>query len=417
MFSPWYGDALRGVLELEEADVVQLERKLAAAPDDFPSRLKVMAYYQRADRARFAGDRLRRVNHTFWLVTHHPESELLHSYVSRFAQGELVSAEYQRAVVLWEKAAGARSGNASVQWNAATFFESLDEGLHLHYLEKTVAADPNHPFAIRPLAHLYALSILNRNSLALRAHAGLEGSKNVWVLGNAAYMFQSQYNHSVQMGAPNAGAAQFADRYFLRAKALDPNLDRQKVLPQIDVPALNRAHEIALKSQQDLAQRADSDVSKIRRLAVEAFPDLPSAVAGVLRARKCSVPQPLHEGAPQNVIRGEFFQKGESGWAVFCSSGHSTTLLVFRNASDTQPAAITTGEDRTYLDWSDKRDVIYSRRITAVNRDFVMRHYRAYGGPEPPPIDHHGIDDAFLDKASVTWYFHRGKWLQLRGAD
>jgi hypothetical protein len=46
-----------------------------------------------------------------------------------------------------------------------------------------------------------------------------------------------------------------------------------------------------------------------------------------------------------------------------------------------------------------------------------MRHYRAYGGPEPPPIDHHGIDDAFLEKGSITWYFYRGKWLQLTGAD
>jgi len=46
-----------------------------------------------------------------------------------------------------------------------------------------------------------------------------------------------------------------------------------------------------------------------------------------------------------------------------------------------------------------------------------MRHYRAYGGPEPPPIEHQGIDDAFLGKASITWYFHKGKWLRLQGAD
>ena len=46
-----------------------------------------------------------------------------------------------------------------------------------------------------------------------------------------------------------------------------------------------------------------------------------------------------------------------------------------------------------------------------------MRHYRAYGGPVPPPIDHQGIDDAFLEKASVTWYFHECKWLRLQGAD
>jgi hypothetical protein len=46
-----------------------------------------------------------------------------------------------------------------------------------------------------------------------------------------------------------------------------------------------------------------------------------------------------------------------------------------------------------------------------------MGHYRAYGGPKPPPIDHQGIDDAFLEKASVTFYFHKGNWLQLTGAD
>lgn len=46
-----------------------------------------------------------------------------------------------------------------------------------------------------------------------------------------------------------------------------------------------------------------------------------------------------------------------------------------------------------------------------------MGHYRAYGGPEPPPIDHQGIDDAFLEKASTTWYYDGGRWLQLQGAD
>jgi len=41
--------------------------------------------------------------------------------------------------------------------------------------------------------------------------------------------------------------------------------------------------------------------------------------------------------------------------------------------------------------------------ISAVDRKFILRHYRAYGGPNPPPIDHNGIDDSFLEKASVIW--------------
>jgi hypothetical protein len=53
----------------------------------------------------------------------------------------------------------------------------------------------------------------------------------------------------------------------------------------------------------------------------------------------------------------------------------------------------------------------------ALLRKFILRHYRAYGGPKPPPIDHNGIDDAFLEKASVTWYRYNGKWIELQGAD
>jgi hypothetical protein len=27
------------------------------------------------------------------------------------------------------------------------------------------------------------------------------------------------------------------------------------------------------------------------------------------------------------------------------------------------------------------------------------------------------FDDAFIEKASVTWYFHNGKWLRLQSSD
>jgi hypothetical protein len=417
MFSPWYGESLRDILKLEESDVARLEQKLAANPDDFPTRLNLMAYHQRADRAGRQEDRAKRVQLALWLIEHHPDSELLHSPVSRFSQGELTPADYRRAAALWDAAAKAKPGAAAVQWNAASFFQGLDSGLYMHYLEATGVADPNHPFALRPLADFYALAILERGPLASRAQAGLEASNNVWVLGNAAYMFQSQYNRTLQMGAPNPRAAELAERYFLRAKALDPNLDRQAILPQLDPQGIARARQVELQAQRDWQARFEEAVGKIRRLPVEAFPELPTAVTEVLRARNCSVPQPSAEGAPRNVIRGEFFAKGEAGWAVLCSVNNSTALLAFRNGRDTNPDTVTTSEDRSYLQGLDGNEIGYSREITAAGRDFIMRHYRAYGGPEPPPIDHHGIDDAFLEKASITWYFHNGKWLRLQGAD
>jgi len=417
LFSPWYAESLRDILELEETDVARLEQQLAANPDDFPARLKLMAYYQRADRSGREEDCAKRVQHALWLIEHHPSSELLHSPVSRFSHQELTPAEYRRAVILWESAAKAQPADAAVPWNAASFFEDLDPGLHLHYLEATAAADPNHPFALRPLAHLYALSILERGPLASRAQAGLEASNNVWVLGNAAYMLRSQYNRTLQMGAPNPRAAELAERYFRRAQALDPKLDRKTILPQLDPQEMARARQVDLQAQRAWQARAEEAVGKIRRLPMEAFPELPAAVAGVLRARNCRVPQPSPEGPPRNVIRGEFFAKGEAGWAVFCSANHSTALLAFRNDRDTNPDTVNTSEDRHYLQGLDGSQIGYSREITAAGRDFILRHYRAYGGPEPPPIDHQGIDDAFLEKASITWYFYQGKWLRLQGAD
>lgn len=417
MFSPWYPEALRGILELEETDVARLERQLAADPEDLTARLKLMAYHQRADRSSRPEDRAKRAQYAIWLSEHHPDSELLHSPVSRFAPGELTPEAYRRAVALWETATKAQSADAAVQWNAASFFQALDPVLYMHYLEATIAADPNHPYALRPLADFYALSILERGPLAARAQAGLEASKNIWVLGNAAYMLQSQYNRRVQIGAPNSRDAELAERYFLRAKALAPNLDRQTILPQLDPQAIARARQSDQQAQQDWQARAEAAVGKIRRLPVEAFPALPATVAGVLRARHCTVPQPALGGAVHNVIRGEFFAKGEAGWAVFCSANHSTALLAFRNDRDTNPVTVNTSEDRQYLQGLDGNHIGYSREITAAGRDFIMRHYRANGGPPPPPIDHQGIDDAFLEKASVTWYFYQGKWLQLSGAD
>jgi hypothetical protein len=412
MFSPWYADSLRDILQLEPSDIARLQRKLAADPNDFPTRLKLMAYHQRADRSTYPEDLAARARHALWLIEHHPESELLHAPVSRFSPAELSPADYRRAIALWDAAAKANPRSAAIQWNAASFFQALDPSRHMQYLEAAVAADPNHPYALRPLAQLYAQSLLDRGPLAVPAQAGLDTSKNVWVLGNAAYTLQSLYNQSVQQGRPDSRAAELAERYFLRAQALAPNLDRRAILPQLDQQAKQPQH-----SQSDFQARADKALAEIRRLPIDAFPDLPPAIAAALRARNCRVPQPASGRAARNVIRGDFFVKGQTAWAVLCSINNSTTLIAFRNSRNAVPVAVTTSEDRNYLQGTSGDHLGYSRQITAVGRDFILRHYRAYGGPPPPPIDHQGIDDAFLEKASTTWYFHDGKWLRLQGAD
>jgi hypothetical protein len=155
----------------------------------------------------------------------------------------------------------------------------------------------------------------------------------------------------------------------------------------------------------------------VRRLRVEEYPELPYGVAAILQSRHCTIPQPSQNGPARNVIQGEFFRKEQKGWAVLCSSGGKSSILVFRNNGDSTPDEIAESPDSQFLIDTRQGGTVYSREISAVKQKFILRRYRAYGGPKPPPIDHNGIDDAFLEKASITWYWHNDKWVQLQGAD
>jgi hypothetical protein len=110
-------------------------------------------------------------------------------------------------------------------------------------------------------------------------------------------------------------------------------------------------------------------------------------------------------------------EAGQTDWAVLCSIAGVSTILVFWNASEIKPTEIAMGNDMDRLQsWSENK-MVYSREIEAVGKSYIMEHYKACGGPKPSAIDHQGINDVFVGKASVVLYFYRGKWLQLSGAD
>ena len=187
-------------------------------------------------------------------------------------------------------------------------------------------------------------------------------------------------------------------------------------LPQVD-PKMVGAAAPGTSPQEDLQARFDAAAKTILYISPDAFPQLPDTVKSTLRSMKCAIPQPSGSGPQRNVIRGDFFTRGQTGWAVLCSVGGFSSILVFRDNLDAHPEELARSEDKGYLQDVGNDKTEYSREITAVDRNFIMTHYRAYGGPEPPPIDHQGIDDAFLEKASVTYYWYEGKWLRLQGAD
>lgn len=154
------------------------------------------------------------------------------------------------------------------------------------------------------------------------------------------------------------------------------------------------------------------------RLNPAGFPNLPRNLAAEVQRRGCTVPQvPMVEGL-HNVIKGEFARPGQTDWAVLCSVNRVSSILVFWNGVETNPAEIAKQPDSYRIQsWTGNNDRVYSRKISPAGKAYIMEHYNTYGGEKPPPMDHAGIDDAFVGKASEVLYLYQGKWLHLSGAD
>jgi len=117
------------------------------------------------------------------------------------------------------------------------------------------------------------------------------------------------------------------------------------------------------------------------------------------------------------VISGAFAKSGQVDWAVLASKDGVSSILVFWGGAIENAAQLAPTPDDAYLQQTDGGQQSFSRLIRAVDREFIVQHAEGYGGPEVPEIDHEGIEDVFVEKASIVHYFHEGSWLDLTGAD
>ena len=73
---------------------------------------------------------------------------------------------------------------------------------------------------------------------------------------------------------------------------------------------------------------------------VDSFPELPSWLASRLKNRGCLVPQMDEAGDRSNVLHGEFWARGDSGWATMCELGKNVGILVFHSDSLVNPDSL-----------------------------------------------------------------------------
>jgi hypothetical protein len=153
------------------------------------------------------------------------------------------------------------------------------------------------------------------------------------------------------------------------------------------------------------------------RLAPARFAALPLAVRNELDRRGCAVPQPFTAKAdqPENAIRGHFISPEATDWAVLCSRQRRSSILVFRGGVS-KIDELAAEEDAAGLQVTGPGEIGYSRGISIASPRYIREHNRDPEHPLPV-LNHDGIDDAFIEKASVVWYWSVNQWLKLAGAD
>jgi hypothetical protein len=160
----------------------------------------------------------------------------------------------------------------------------------------------------------------------------------------------------------------------------------------------------------------------VLRLPPNAFTQLPAKIIADLDRRGCTIPQAfegirLEKPGPHNVIKGEFAKPGQTDWAALCSVNRVSSILIYWSGSVTDVSEIEKHEDIHWLEGTWDNRIVYTRLITPVGAQFIKERAAGNGGPEPPPLDHQGINDAMLEKGSVVQYFYSGGWMQLSGDD
>jgi hypothetical protein len=153
------------------------------------------------------------------------------------------------------------------------------------------------------------------------------------------------------------------------------------------------------------------------RLSPADFLDLPPAVRAELDRRGCTIPQVHGEARPHNVVRGAFRSGRRTDIAVLCSRDGASGILIFWGTDFRSTDEIARQPDEGYLQVMASGEIGYSREIVTASPDFIRRQHERYGGAKPPALSHDGINDLFLGKASVVWYLHDGKWLQVAGVE
>ncbi|MBW4043697.1 MAG: hypothetical protein HIU87_01720 [Acidobacteria bacterium] len=161
-----------------------------------------------------------------------------------------------------------------------------------------------------------------------------------------------------------------------------------------------------LAEQEQTGQMAGPDNTplaySIRLLPLASFPDIPAPFLRVLSSRGCLIPQTYEAHQPENVIHGSFEKPGSSDVALLCTTGQTTSLLVFFASNPSQPATLVKSKNTDWLAIEGDRMRGFAWGLDPVATAYLPRGLTA---------DHDGISDSFIEHTAKLHYYSRDHWL------
>ncbi len=141
---------------------------------------------------------------------------------------------------------------------------------------------------------------------------------------------------------------------------------------------------------------------------------LPPAVRLSLESRGCTIPQTYAERAPHNVTVGSIMGRGGTDWAVLCSVQRVSRVLIFPSGQADHVVEWESSDDLGWLQGIGDGAIGYSRAIDVVSPESIHKYAK---DDLPNPLDHDGIDEAFIEKGSTIHYWNGSDWLNIPGSD
>lgn len=151
----------------------------------------------------------------------------------------------------------------------------------------------------------------------------------------------------------------------------------------------------------------------IRRLPLNAFPQLPSAIVNELTERDCLIPQTYEAHRPENVVHASLERPGSSDWAVLCSTNGRVSLLVFFGSATQKPITLASVSETDRLQRYDSGGVLgFNWGIDPASPERV--HEAQTGlSRRPPAPDHDALADSIVDGRAIYHFYTKGKWILL----